>query len=72
VIKIIETKYNDLLKGKFETLGYFADKYFDANSRYERFQILAEDIWPLMQTECLKPIHIQLANEAYAKKNTLK
>jgi len=47
---VSESKYKDLLHGKFKPLGYFADEYYAMIGRHERIEFFVKKVWPCIQT----------------------
>lgn len=67
----MQKKYTDLFHGGFKALGHFADELFAAPNLREFFQILSENIVPLLtKSKVFKPLHLQWIKEKSDFKKT--
>lgn len=59
---IIQSKYGELLRGRFKVLGDFTDQAIAKKTIFESLKITAEYIVPLMtQTDDFKPLYLDLS-----------
>ena len=67
-----DSKYKNLLRGEFESLGYFADEYYAITGRHERFEFLVKKIWPCIQKLSIFPKWVKQARSINRKSDQIR